>query len=297
MDGDALLQAVREGDVGAVRAAASAGLDLERSLALVGLTPLMVDYLLDRGVDPHLTTPTGETALHLAIRGGRGDVVETILRRHDIRTFAESNNRQPLLHFAIYASVLDPEQPCLVRSLLDSGADPNHAGGPMTSSPAGERGSVWPALHLAASFGHGAACDALLGAGADPNQRTSDNDTALHLSAAADDHGLGGNISPVWDHGARVFHGRPCVRWRLLASGANPNLLNNRGETPLHIAVRRSQRDIVAVLLRWQADPMAPDPQGRSPLSQARGRFWWRASELGRMLKRPEVFAGAEVRG
>ena len=73
----------------------------------------------------------------------------------------------------------------------------------------------WPALHLAAHFGHGDAVDALLAAGADVNARAGGGSTALHVAA------FGGDVALINT---------------LLAHGADPEALADDGKTALAIA-------------------------------------------------------------
>jgi len=56
---------------------------------------------------------------------------------------------------------------------------------------------------------------------------------------------------------------------RLLAAGANPNVKDLDGRTPLHIAAEQSRADLVELLLRHGADPNARDADGETPLHKA----------------------------
>ncbi len=54
-----------------------------------------------------------------------------------------------------------------------------------------------------------------------------------------------------------------------LNSGANPNVSNDDGESPLMVAARQSQEAKVEVLLEHGADPNAADRLGETPLMKA----------------------------
>ncbi|XP_050314780.1 ARF GTPase-activating protein Git [Anthonomus grandis grandis] len=59
--------------------------------------------------------------------------------------------------------------------------------------------------------------------------------------------------------------------FRLLALGADPNYFHDeKGSTPLHVAVNFDQKLQVELLLVYGADPTCPDNQGRTPLDYAR---------------------------
>ena len=106
----------------------------------------------------------------------------------------------------------------------------------------------WPALHLAAHFGHGDAVDALLAARADVRAR-SDNDeanTALHAALA----------------------GRTSVRVvsALLARGADVNARAGGGYTPLHIAAFGGDVALITTLLAHGAAADTRADDGRTAL-------------------------------
>jgi uncharacterized protein len=112
----------------------------------------------------------------------------------------------------------------------------------------------WPALHLAAHFGHGDAVDALLAAGADV-RALSDNheaNTALHALLA----------------------GRRSVRIvsALLARGADVNARGGGGYTPLHIAAFEGDATLIDTLLAHGAAAEARADDGKTALAIAEER-------------------------
>ena len=97
----------------------------------------------------------------------------------------------------------------------------------------------------------GAAMQALLDRGVDPNESDDDRWTLLHWAA--------------------VISYPPVVKV-LLSAGADPSLVDIIGQTPLHIAVANNQVAVVQALLDAGAAPNARDNDGETPLHRAARR-------------------------
>lgn len=95
-----------------------------------------------------------------------------------------------------------------------------------------------------------------------------------HLSATDP----GGNTALHW----AVMHGRYGSVESLVGLGANVNLQNRRGETPLMIAAREGDRDIVDLILQAEPDFSIRDYSGRGALDYARNS---RDSRIAAMLR------------
>ena len=86
-----------------------------------------------------------------------------------------------------------------------------------------------------------------------------------HLSAGSD-----ANIVRQED-GATPLHvaaraGEPEVVIALLANGADPNVQDNTGSTPLHVAAQAGEPEVMNTLLTSNADTQAEDETGSTPL-------------------------------
>jgi len=57
-----------------------------------------------------------------------------------------------------------------------------------------------------------------------------------------------------------AYHGHAPLVTLLLQHGADPNRLNDRGQSPLAGAVFKNERDVIQALLAGKADPRIGEP-------------------------------------
>ncbi len=203
----------------------------------------------------------GVTGFHEAVKGGRLDEVERLLRDDPGLVDAPSGPVSPVL-LALFHGHED-----VARALARAGA----ALGPSEAAALGavdrledvrarEGGSIegpgptgWTPLHLAAFYGRSAATTWLLEHGARPETRskTAEANTALHAALA----------------GRRDLD----VVRTLLEHGADPAAREALGVTPLHLAASRGDERAVDVLLAAGAAP-EPMDDGRLPSALATER-------------------------
>jgi ankyrin repeat protein len=109
----------------------------------------------------------------------------------------------------------------------------------------------WPALHLAAHFGHGDVVDALLEAHADVRASSENHEanTALHAALAG--------------------RGDLRIVSRLLGAGADVNARAGGGYTPLHVAAFGGDVAIVNTLLAYGASAERRADDGKTALDIA----------------------------
>jgi ankyrin repeat protein len=219
----------------------------------------MVRALLDAGARPDMPNQDGETALMLAIKTGELPVVEMLIKAGANVNARETFHNQTALMWAAAAPKNGGE---MVKLLLAKDADVRPRalysdwGSQITSEP---RAQYRPAggltaLLYAARGGCFECVEALIATGADMNVPTPEGVTPLMI-ALDNDHND--------------------VAKFLLDRGANPDLWDWWGRTPLYIAVDRRAAVISPLrtgllgerVNRGGVVSQAPRPSGRPPVS------------------------------
>lgn len=138
----------------------------------------------------------------------------------------------------------------------------------------------WTALAAAAEFGSAATVEFLLDHGANINRKNAKGETALFQARGSletanvlVERGIDINATDFYGHVAlnsaltsRESEAHMQVIEFLLLKGANPNVKDEEGRTPLHQAARNINVRGAKLLLRFGADVNAEDCNGMTPL-------------------------------
>ncbi|KAJ5671312.1 hypothetical protein N7507_000439 [Penicillium longicatenatum] len=191
-----------------------------------------VSLLLKAGADLHVKCPKGETALHLACLNNI-EVVKLLLHAGADPT-AETDSGNTIIHTD---GSTDKE---LLPILLESGL--------VNINELMTKGRENP-LHLRLGSDHPEHALELLKYKPDVNMSNSDGNRALHVLL---NHWRFGSVEDVMD--------------ALLSAGANPNLQNVKGETPLHVIRHLPGYELVSKLVKAGGNLEIRDLQGQTAL-------------------------------
>jgi len=227
----ALHWAVRADDVETVQALLRAGAKANvanrngitpLSLAALNGSRSVVEALIEAGADVNARLPQGQTALMMAARAGHVDTLNVLLSRG-----ADVKAREEVLGETALIWAAAENHPDVIKALVAHGADVNGRSNPLTF-PREEYGDGksarltvlpkgnWVPLLYAARQNAADALEALAQSGANLNATDPDNMTALNVAI----------INAHYDAAAR-----------LLDLGADPNIGDVTGMTPLYAAV------------------------------------------------------------
>jgi ankyrin repeat protein len=184
------------------------------TLALANGDAPLASKLLKAGADPKATRWNGETALMIAAGAGSVEGVKLLLDAGVDVNGAEPRRGQNALMWAAAEG-----HPDVVDFLIQRGAKVNAA-----------TQSGYTALAFAAMKNDAPSVQHLIQAGANPNYTLPDKDETKMLT-------LAGSYK---SHAAAIA---------LLDGGANPNLADRKGLTPLHLAAEAGAVDLVRKLL------------------------------------------------
>ncbi|MHC4664134.1 MAG: ankyrin repeat domain-containing protein [Planctomycetota bacterium] len=189
---------------------------------------------------------SGDSVLHLAVEEEYAAVCRILVGRGVDVTVKNKLGYTPL-HVAAELGYTE-----VARSLLVAGAS-------VDARMVGE----WTPLHLAANEGFPETARVLIEGSADVNARGTEGSTPLHWAVEKDHVGLvhviisgGANVNSRADCGETPLHRAVLVDFDgrivrfLLSRGANPELKNSIGQTPLDLVDGRMDYEVVADILR-----------------------------------------------
>jgi ankyrin repeat protein len=236
----------------------------------------MVAMLLKYGADPNIQSAMGNTPLILA-SGAGGDAqnfdIVKLLLNNGANPNIQNDQGMTALNWALESLNIKGE-PEIAELLLKNGANPNLK--PVEGNT--------PLLNASWKRDKKIA-EMLLKYGADPNIQTDMGNTPLSLASGAGKDTQDSDLvklllnNDLTDPNIQDSNGNTALNWALkfqtetdpkivemlLENGANPNLRNKNGTSPLLDATLFKDEKIVEMLLKYGADPHLADKRGVDP--------------------------------
>jgi cytohesin len=244
----------------------------------------IVQMLLAAGADPNAENKMGRTPLSFAAESSSTEAVKMLLAA---KADPNGGKLDAPLFSAIYKQ--DAES---AKLLLENGANPNVIGtndfevafnGNFNGNQWSGRYRATP-LWLAISTKQLPMVNLLLKFKADPNDSQTDERPLFKALSSPDILGAllnaGGKVDSHLTDGMTLLDYALNMNFltstveTLLKHGANPNVCDLHGNTPLHYAVWGSlDRNKIALLLDHQADPNVRNDDGKTPLDIIKARL------------------------
>ncbi|ELW64260.1 Ankyrin repeat and protein kinase domain-containing protein 1, partial [Tupaia chinensis] len=200
-----------------------------------------IQHLLKSGAAPDALDQSGYSPLHIAAARGKYLICKMLLRYGASPELPTQQGWTPL-HLAVYKGHLE-----IIHLLAESHADLGALGG-----------MSWTPLHLAARHGEEVVVSALLQCGADPNAAEQSGWTPLHLAVQ---RGAFLSVINLLEHHTDVcacnkvgwtpahlaaVKGNTAILKVLVKAGAQLDVQDRGGCTPLQLALRSQKQGIVA---------------------------------------------------
>lgn len=224
-----------------------------------------LSLLLQHGADACAKNmDTGKTSLHNAAEGGFEENIRLLLT-YDVKIDTVDSDGSTPLHIAAGNGNLGA-----AAILIEKGADVNKQNNVMETP-----------LYMAAYCGHVELVEKLLASGANVHLRTVGGWSALHaacsnLKMSEPPVAKGADINLAGYYGWTPFliaiavkeNDAEIIRF-LSKNGADPNAVNNDGNTALHLALGGGSHEVVEIVLALHPDLAKQNAEGLSPFHMA----------------------------
>lgn len=218
-------------------------------------------WLLQHGADPNLLRPDGKTPIMYAVEEDNLDFVEILLGKYNLSEndpdiailSADIINKIDMARTEkdlLWTAAEGRNNSEIVGLLMEAGADQEY-----------ESSDGFSVLDIAVHYGNSLVCTALLENGFNVNKQNSiDNETAIFI--ATQNHNNNDNADILLQI--------------LIQNGGDPDLPNNKGNTPLILVASKepadkkaTDKEIVKLLIEYEANIEHRNEDGKSALDVA----------------------------
>ncbi|XP_065668333.1 serine/threonine-protein phosphatase 6 regulatory ankyrin repeat subunit C isoform X7 [Hydra vulgaris] len=224
-----------------------------------------LEYLINVNALGNIKDKRNHTPLHIATEIGNMEIIEMLVEKYTMDLNQRSKDGSTLVHLAAKSG-----HPHILFYFIQKGVavrTPNCEGA--------------EALHEACKQGHVVVAQKLIECGAKIEKYTKDNYTPLHIAvrfgkydvaqiligAGANVNALGGPKNESSLHfAAKLTRYSEKLTELLSRSGANIDIINSDGDTPLHAAVRARNYPVIKILLEEGASVVIKNSAGETPI-------------------------------
>lgn len=230
-------------------------------VALTNKNSEFASVLIDKGASLNIADKSGNSVLHIAIKGGDQTLAKTLVSKTDIKK--KNNAGETALHLAASAGMEG-----LVTALVSQGAELNEV-----------QNDAQTALHLAVQQGHTAIVSYLIEQGAEVTSKDKNQQTPLHSAKTFEIAkllvGAGADVNATDSHDGTPLS-EAC--WKkdlnlvkfLVASGANVLDEDNDGRTLLFDAIGSKNIAIASYLIEQGVEVNHRANDGRTAMFHAK---------------------------